>query len=161
MAANDLKGIYYIKNTEEGDFSDITTLVNGVRVLKIDGFMAKGAPKNVYTASWEYEDDEDFAIVMQDSEDEKRIIRECVDIELTFIVRQKYANGTIDVRTQHKTFVDYLTNTDVWIKSGYHNDAVAHCVCLQEYKPTTEKYKRGTNSYVMGTITLHCIEKIS
>ena len=160
MATTDLTGIYYIKNSESGNYTDITTLVDGARILKIDGFFAKGQAKNVYTASWEYEEDEDFEIVMPDSEDTKKIIRELTDIDITFIIRQKYATNTIDVRTQHQTLVDYLTNTDVWIKSGYVGNKIAHCVCIKEYKPTTEKYQRGDDSYVMGTISLHCIEKI-
>lgn len=161
MATTDLKGVYYVKNTQNGSFTDITTLVDGVRILKIDGMMAKGAAKNVYTASWEYEEAEDFAIVMQNSEDTIKIIRECTDIDITFIVKQKYATNTIDVKTQHLAFINYMTNTDVWIRSGFSNNAIAHCVCLKEYKPTTEKYQRGTDSWVTGTITLHCIEKIT
>lgn len=161
MATTDLREAYFVKNTENGSFTDITTLVDGVRILKIDGLTTLGQAKNVYTASWEYEDDEDFEIVMQDSTQQKRIIRECVDIDITFLVKQKYATNTIDVFTQHKTFVDYMTTTDVWVKSTYAGNSIAHCVCLKEYKPTTEKYQRGTNSYVLGTITLHCVEKIT
>ena len=160
MATTDLTGVYYVKNTQNGNFSDITTLVNGARILKIDGFNAKKKKKNVYTVSWEYEDNEDFAIVMQNSTDVIKIIRECVDIDITFIVKQKYATSTIDVQTQHNAFVDYFTTTDVWVKSGYAGNQIAHCVCLKDYKPTVEKYHRGVDSYAMGTISLHCIEKI-
>lgn len=158
MATTDLTNKYFVKNTSEGTYTDFTTLFDGLRILKIDGFYAKGGAKNVYTASWEYEEAEDFTIVMQDSTDTVKIIRECTDIDITFIIKQKYATNSIDVLTQHKLFVDYMTNTDVWIKNGYHSEATAHCVCLKEYKPTTEKYQRGTDSYVMGTITLHKLE---
>lgn len=161
MATNDLKEIYFVKNTESGEFVDIATLVDGARILKVEGLNARGKAKNVYTASWEYEDDEDFQIVMQNSTDTIRIIRECVDISITFIIRQKYATNNIDVHTQHDAFVNYFTNSDVWVRSGYANNTIAHCVCLEEYKPTTEKYQRGENSYALGTIQLHCIEKIT
>lgn len=157
MATNDLTNKYFVKNTQNGTFTDFATLFDGLRILKIDGFLAKGQAKNVYTASWEYEKEEDFAIVMQDSEDPIEIIRECVDIEITFIIRQKYASSTIDVHETHQAFINYMTNTDVWIRNGYHNNLTAHCVCLKEYTPTTEKYQRGTDSWVMGTITLHLL----
>ena len=50
--ANKSSGRYYAKNTENGTFADITTLFDGVAVLKVDGFNAKGKPVNVYTAQW-------------------------------------------------------------------------------------------------------------
>lgn len=159
MATNDLTGKYFVKNTQNGTYSDFASLFDGLRILKIDGFMAKGQAKNVYTASWEYNEEEDFAIVMQDSNDTIKIIRECTDLDITFIIKQRYASGTIDVHTQHELFIAYMTNTDVWIKDGYHNDMEVHCVCLKEYKPTTEKYQRGEDSWVMGTLSLHMLEQ--
>lgn len=155
MATNDLTNKYFIKNTLAGTYADFATLFDGLRILRIDGFLAQGQSKNVYTASWEYEDEEDFAIVMQDDSDAPRIIHESADINITFIIRQKYATGAIDVHTQHKKFIEYMTEKDVWIKNSYNNNLVAHCVCLKEYSPTTEKYQRGSDSWVMGTITLH------
>lgn len=156
---NDLTGKYFVKKTKDGEYQDFATLFDGLRILKIDGFMSEGQPKNVYTASWEYDDDEDFAIVMQDDEDTIRIIRECSDLEITFIIKGSYANETIDVHTQHLRFKNYMLGKDVWIKSVYQDELEAHCVCLKEYKPTTEKYHRGIDSYVMGTITMHMLEK--
>lgn len=156
---NDLTGKYFAKKTKNGEYQDLTTLFDGLRILKIDGFMSEGQPKNVYTASWEYDDDEDFAIVMQDDEDAIRIIRECSDLEITFIIKGSYASETIDVNTQHLRFKNYMLSKDVWIKSMYQDELEAHCVCLKEYKPTTEKYHRGIDSYVMGTITMHMLEK--
>ena len=156
---NDLTGKYFVKNTENGDYTDFATLFDGLRILKIDGFTAKGQAKNVYTASWEYDEEEDFTIVMQDDEDPVKIIRECTDLDITFIIKGSYATNTIDAQRQHLAFVDYMTNTDVWVKSAYQNNLEVHCVCLKEYKPTTEKYQRGTNSYVMGTISMHMMEE--
>ncbi len=158
--ANDLTGKYFIKNNQSGSFVDVATMFNGVRILKVDGMTSLGEAKNVYTASWEYESEEDFMIVMENDNDAIEIIRECVDIDITFIVRQKYSSSVIDVKTQHDAFVAFMTNTDVWIKSNYDGMS-AHCVCLKEYKPTIKKLHRGDDSWIMGTITLHMLDKPS
>lgn len=155
---NESAGRYYVKNTENGTFEDITTKFNGVAVLKLTGLNAKGKPVNIYTAQWVNSQKEDFMITSFDANNNPKIIRENVDIELTFIVRAKYATGTIDVKAQHDAFVDYMTNTDVWLKSKYLGNKYAHCVCQKEYKPTTIKYDRGDNTYIMGTITLHTLD---
>ena len=152
------KNRFFVKNTQSGTFQDITTLFNGVAVLKLDGMLAKGEPVNVYTAQWIDSQQEDFMITTLDNSDNPVVIRKNVDLELTFIVRQKYATGTIDVQTVHDNFVDYITGSDVWLKSSYVGNKYVHCVCLKEYKPTMVKLGRGDNSYIMGTITLHCLD---
>ena len=149
---------FFAKNTESGTFQDITTMFDGVAVLKLDGMLAKGEPVNVYTAQWIDSQQEDFMITTLDSSDNPVVVRKNVDLELTFIVRQKYATGTIDVQTVHDNFVDYITGSDVWLKSSYVGNKYVHCVCLKDYKPTTVKLGRGDNSYIMGTITLHCLD---
>ena len=152
------KNRFFVKNTQSGTFQDITTMFDGVAVLKLDGMLAKGEPVNVYTAQWIDSQQEDFMITTLDDNDNPVVIRKNVDLELTFIVRQKYATGTIDVQTVHDNFVDYITGSDVWLKSSYVGNKYVHCVCLKEYKPTTVKLGRGDNSYIMGTITLHCLD---
>jgi len=149
---------FFAKNTESGTFQDITTMFDGVAVLKLDGMLAKGEPVNVYTAQWIDSQQEDFMITTLDDNDNPVVIRKNVDLELTFIIRQKYATGTIDVQTVHDNFVDYITGSDVWLKSSYVGNKYVHCVCLKDYKPTTVKLERGENSYIMGTITLHCLD---
>ena len=149
---------FFAKNTESGTFQDITTMFDGVAVLKLDGMLAKGEPVNVYTAQWIDSQQEDFMITTLDGSDNPVVVRKNVDLELTFIVRQKYATGTIDVQTVHDNFVDYITGSDVWLKSSYVGNKYVHCVCLKEYKPTTVKLGRGDSSYIMGTITLHCLD---
>ena len=156
--AQDLKNKYFVKKTANGTFSDVTTLFDGLRILKVDGFLAKGKPVNIYTAQWINEQDEDFMITTIDDNDNPVVIRENVDLEVTFIIRQKYATGTIDVMAQHDLFVDYMTGSDVWIKSSYVNNKYVHCVCLKEYKPTTQKLQRKESSWIMGTITLHTLD---
>jgi hypothetical protein len=156
--ANDSSGRYFVKNTENGVFQDITTLFDGVAVLKVDGMLGKGKPVNIYTAQWIDSQREDFLITSTDSQNNPLVVRENVDISLTFIVRQKYASGTINVQSVHDSFVAYMTGSDVWIKSAYLGNKHIHCVCLNEYKPTTIKFGRGNDSYAMGTITLHTLD---
>lgn len=153
---NELTGKYFVKNSAAANYTDITTLVDGVRVLKIDGFLAKGKPVNIYTAQWTDSQTEDFMITTMDG-NTPVVVRENVDLEITFIVHAKYTQNTIDVMTQHETFVNYLTSSDVWIESAYVNNRHVHCVCLQDYKPTTVKLQRGGDSYIMGTIVLHTL----
>lgn len=155
---NDSRNRYFVKNTEEGTFQDITSLFDGVAVLKVDGMLAKGKPVNVFTQQWIGSQEEDFLITTLDEHDNPVVIRENVDLEITFIVRQKYATGTINVQSVHDNFVDYMTGSDVWIKSSYLGNKYVHCVCLKEYNPTTIMLERGANSYIMGTLTLHTLE---
>ena len=152
------KNRFFVKNTQSGTFQDITTMFDGVAVLKLDGMLAKGEPINIFTQQWLSNQKEDFLITTLDGNDNPVVVRKNVDLELTFIVRQKYATGTIDVQTVHDNFVDYITGSDVWLKSSYVGNKYVHCVCLKEYKPTTVKLGRGDNSYIMGTITLHCLD---
>lgn len=156
--ANNLYSKYYVKNTENGTFTDIATLFSGVAILKVDGLNAKGEPINIYNAQWQNSQREDFMITNFDKSGNPVVIRKNTDIDITFIVRQKYANSQIDVLTQHNAFVNYMTNSDVWIKSKYYGGKQVHCICLKEYKPTTQKLFRGDNSYMMGTITLHSLD---
>ena len=152
-----LKNKYFVKNIANGTFTDVTTLVDGVRILQIEGMAAKGKAINVYNQQW-MDGSEDFLITMMDNSETPVIIRENMDIKVTFLVKQKYATNTIDVLTQHNTFVNYMTNTDVWLKSAYMNNMVAHCVCLDNYEPTLLKLNRGDESFAMGTITFHCLD---
>lgn len=158
--SNDLTGKYFCKTTENGAFTDITTLVNGVRILKIDGINAQGEPVNIYTAQWVDNQGEDFMITKTDALLNPVVVRKNVDIEITFIVSPRYASGIIDTLTQHDSFISQMTSKDIWIKSMYTNKEV-HCVCLEQYEPTTTKLQRGNNSYMMGTLKLHTLDKVS
>lgn len=153
---------YKIKNTESGTFVDIETMFNGLRILKMDGFLAKGKPVNIYTAQWIDSQEEDFLITtISETTNNPIVIRENTDIEITFIIRKKYATNpsvSFDVQSVHDAFISYMTDTDVWVKSSYVNNKYVHCVCLKEYKPTTQKMKRGDKSWIMGTITMHALD---
>lgn len=155
---NDSSNRYFVKNTESGTFQDITALFDGVAVLKVENMLAKGKPVNIYTAQWINSQREDFLITSKDALNNPLVIRENVEISLTFIVRQKYASNTIDVQSVHDNFVAYMTGRDVWIKSAYLGNKYVHCVCLSEYKPTTIKLGRGDDSYALGTISFHTLD---
>lgn len=158
MPTTDLKQAYYIKNTSGGNFQDVATAFSGVRILSVTGVAAKGKAVNVYNEQWMDSQTEDFMITTNNG----TVIRENVDIEVTFIVHQRYSNSTIDVKTRHDQFVNFMTNTDVWIRTSYQNNVIAHCVCLDGYEPTTMKLKRDNNAnYALGTIKLHCLETIT
>lgn len=146
---------YYVKKKESDSYSEISSTFAGIKVLSIKGFTDNGKAINVYNEQWIDSNDEDFAIVGDNG-----IIRENTDIELTFICSPRYSNSVIDTNTAHDTFVSYMTNGDVYIKSLYENKEV-HCVSLGEYKPTDKKLNRGNNSYIIGTITFHKLEKSS
>ena len=158
--ANGSTNRYYIKNTSGGTFADMTTMFDGLAVLKVTGLVSKGKPVNIYNAQWVDSQSEDFLITTLNSSNVPVVIRENVDIEITFIVRKKYATTQTNFNplTVHDSFISYMTNTDVWIKSSYLGNKYAHCVCLKDYKPTTINLERGDNSYIMGTITLHTLE---
>lgn len=156
--SNDLIGKYFVKRSSGAQFQDVTSLYDGVRVLSVTGVASKGKAVNVYNVQWMDSQNEDFMITTDDG----NIVRENVDIEITFLVHQRYAVNTIDVKRQHDLFVNYLTQKDVWIKTAYQNNAIAHCVCLDGYEPTTMKLKRDNNaSYALGTIKLHCLQRIT
>lgn len=153
---NESSNRYFIKNTKNGNFEDITTLFDGVGVLKLEGMLNKGKPVNVYSEQWVNTQDEDFMITSS-QEGVTKIIHENQDVSLTFIVRQTYAENQIDVQTVHDDFVAYLTGSDVWIRSNYVGGKMVHCVCLEPYEPTTVSLQRGLKSYIMGTIKLHSL----
>ena len=153
---NESANRYFIKNTKDGDFVDITTLFDGVGVLKLEGMLNKGKPVNVYSEQWVNTQDEDFMITSS-QEGVTKIIHENQDVSLTFIVRQTYAENQIDVQTVHDDFVAYLTGSDIWIRSNYVGGKMVHCVCLESYEPTTVSLQRGLKSYIMGTIKLHSL----
>lgn len=159
MATSDLKQAYYVKVTEQGNFNDVATYpaFNGVRILSVTGVASKGKAVNVYSQQWLDSEQEDFMITTNNG----TIIRENVDVEVTFIVHNRYATTHIDVKQKHDYFVNYMTSKDVWIKTAYQNNVIAHCVCLDGYEPTTMKLHRGDDAdYALGTIKLHCIETI-
>jgi len=153
------KPIYQVKNSASGTFQDIETQFSGVRILKMDGFLELGKPVNIYTAQWVNEQAEDFLITTVNQSNQPVVVRENVDISITFIVGNRYSSSlNFDAQATHDTFVKYMTDSDVWIQSGYMGNKYVHCVCLSAYKPTTVKLGRGNDSYILGTLTLHTLD---
>lgn len=154
----DIANEYLVKRGSE-EFATISSKFVGVRVLKIDGFTSVGKPINIYTAQWIDSQSEDYMVTSQmevEGTTYDAIFRENVDLEITFVVGDKY--GAADVRMQHDAFVAYMTDGALYIKSQY-TDRTLKCVCLKEYKPTLIKLKRpqGQN-HIMGTLTLHSLD---
>lgn len=156
--ARNITNKYFIKNSASGSFSDITTLYNGVCVLSISGFDSVGKSLNTYCAQWIDSQDEDFLITTVDGNNNPVIVRENVDVTVTFAVSRRYANNVIDEQTVYDNFVNYLTGSDVWIASKYVGKQV-HCVALEGVTPQTVKLKRGNNSYILGEVKLHTLSK--
>lgn len=155
---NDLKEKYYVKKDGDDYYHDITDLFDGLRILKMDGFLSKGKPVNIFTQQWVDEQNEDFLITTKDGNGNDVVVRENTDIEITFIIKQKYATEPIDVKCVHDSFIEYMTNSDLWLCSYYANETYAHCICLKEYAPTISRLHRGSDSWIMGTLTLHTLE---
>lgn len=157
---NDSRGRYYVKKAASMEpYSDICTLFDGVAILKVSGLLAKGKPINIYTEQFLDSQEEDFMITDQDQYGNLIVVRENVDIEITFCIRNKYAGfPPIDLIATHDAFIRYMTRSDTWVKTKYLGGKSVHCVCLKEYKPTTVKLDRGADSYILGTITLHALD---
>lgn len=136
---------YTIRKTQGGT----GILYVGLKILEVDGTKGKGKAVNVYNKQWVNSQTEDFMITTKDNLNNPVIIRENMDIEVSFIIHKKY--GASDVIAVHDAFISDMTSGDVWITSPW--GGTFHCVCLNQYKPTTKK-----RSYIMGKITMHVLE---
>lgn len=156
--AHRLTGKYYLKNSSDGSYADVTTLFDGVVILSVNGFDARGKALNVYTAQWIDNQTEDFMITTLDANNNPVVIRENVDITVVFAISQRYANGVVDTQTMYDTFINYMTASDVWVASKYVGKQV-RCFAMDGAEPKTVKLKRGDNSYILGEIKLHTLSK--
>lgn len=150
--AKKIQNKYFIKNTSYGTYGDVTTLFDGVNILAVEGMDSKGKALNVYMEQW-ITGETDFLITSQDG----KIVRENTDIKVVFIVGSRYASTSINTQAVYDSFVNYMSDTDVWVKSGYTNKQV-HCVAIDKFEPKTIKLQRGENTYILGEITLKCID---
>lgn len=151
--ANELKGKYYVKKGSDA-YADFATKFDGLRVLAVSGLDSRGKALNVYAAQWIDSQTEDFMITTNSGV----IVRENVDIKVVFAISRRYASTTINEQSVYDTFIDYMTNTDVWVKSTYVGKHV-HCVASDKFEPKTLKLHRGGNSYILGEISLHTLAK--
>lgn len=137
---------YFIKQGTES-FQDITTKWVGLTLLKIDSLSKRGKAKNIYVGSWINSNTED--VFVPDT-----VCFENPDIDFSFIVRD-FDDHSINVQNVHDSFIDYMMNHKVTIKSLYENKS-ADFVCQSDYKPTDMRLKRSLGqNYILGTITMH------
>lgn len=156
MANNNLKNKYFFKVAQANPWTDFTTYFTGLKILSVEGFNERGEPVNVYSEQWVNSPTEDFMVASDDDCSVNRVIHKNIDLKMTFICGERY--GASDTQTVHDNFISLMCdNGDLYIRSAY-TGKIAHVACLQPYKPTVEKLHRGNNSYIMGTLTLHCLE---
>lgn len=142
--------IYFVKAGIE-NYTDFTVKWKGLRILKMDGFLAQGEPKNIYTASWINSNKEDVFVP-------DKVCYENPDVEISFIIDDSH-DSTVDVRAVHKNFISYMTSHQVTIKSEYAG-AESKFVCLDSYEPTTIIVNRPTGrNYIMGTLKMHRVDE--
>lgn len=158
---NDLSNKYFVRRSPSASWEDLTGKFYGLRILKVDGLYGVGDAVNVYQAKWADSQTEDIMVTKQDEHGNDVIIRENVDITVTYIISRRYTNQLINEENTYKKMIDYFCNEgSFYIKSAYANRQ-AKVICLKGAAPTTQKLNRGDKSYIMGTITLHCIDAIT
>lgn len=145
---------YYIRK-QDANYESVSEKFDGVFILKADGMLALGKSKNVYTDKALDEQEEQFAIVPNGNQ--TRILYENVDITVDFIVSASRAKKYINVAQVHEDFIDYMTSSDVYLKSLYTGLEV-RAVCQKAYSPKTVMLNRGTDSYILGSLTLHTLD---
>lgn len=157
MADSNLTNKYFVRRKSTDAWQDVTTKFSGMRILTLDGMNELGESLNVYHQQWINSAVEDFMITTQDLQGNDVIIRKNVDLALTFIVSRRYASG-INEQTTYDSVIKWMcTDGDFYIKSLYTNK-IAHVVCTSSVKPSTQRLNRGNMSFIVATISLHCIE---
>ena len=151
----DLTGKYLLKQQSEEEYEDVTTLFDGVRILQVSGMNSLGEAINVYNEQW-VDGSTDFVIASTDG----KIKRKNITIEVVFVVSERYAsNAGIDTQEQYDAFIDYMTESDIYIKSLY-TDKTVHCFANDEYEPTSVRLKRGHGkNYILGSIKMAALEQ--
>lgn len=143
----------YLVKRGSANYATVASMFNGLKVLSVTGFFEKGEPVNIYTAQWNDSQQEDCMVTTEVS-GTPTVIYKNVDVEITFIVSDKYA--TINVASVHDSFISYVTNGAFWLKSLYAGRQV-ECVCQTSYKPTQVRLGRKSGNYILGTIKLHTL----
>lgn len=154
MAVNSSIGKYFVKNTANGTYQDVSVQFDGVSILSLDGMASIGKALNVYIEQW-MDGTVDFEITGGGSS----IVRENADLKVVYICGNRYTDtANFDAETANDTFLAYMTGTDIWLRSKYYNKDV-HCVSVDKVEPKTVKLQRGSNSYIIGEFTLKCLGK--
>jgi len=157
----ELKNKYFVRLSEEAQWEDVTTKFDGIKILKISGMNAVGEAVNIFTQQWIDSNVEDMMVTTQDNQNNDVVIRQNVDISLTFIAGTRYsANNLTDTQETYDAFKAYICNNGgFYIKSAYTNKS-AYVTCLKGFEPTTEDLHRGINSYILATATLHTLRPV-
>lgn len=146
-------GKYFVKNVATDTYEDVSVKFDGVSILSLEGMDALGKALNVYLEQW-IDGTVDFEI----AGDTGKIVREKTDIKVTYICGNRYTDTVgFDAEVANNAFRAFMTETDIWIRSLYYDKQV-HCVCIDKSEPKTVKLKRGANSFIIGEITLKCLE---
>lgn len=153
--SNNLTGKYFIRKSTSGSWEDVTTKWAGVKVLSIDGFNELGEAINVFKQQW-MDGTEDITVTEQDGQGNDVIRRANVDLNLTFIVSRRYAPTEINEKTVYDNVINYMCKTGAFYIKSVYTGMQANVICLKAVKPTVQKLNRGSNSFIMATIELHC-----
>lgn len=138
---------YFIKDSVNTTYVDITTKYQGLTLLKIDDLDKEGKAKNIFHQSWLNSSNEDVFIPAV-------VYFEQPDIDFTFIVKDS-DNPNINVQSVHDAFIKYMRTTKVTIKSLY-DDKEADFICIDDYAPTKKHIKRKPgHNYILGTLPMH------
>lgn len=171
-AYDSLNGKYFFSLTGElGSWNDFADFFTGLKILKVSGFNDIGDAVNIFTQQWTDSQTEDVMITTKKRVQQQRfvdwVIRENVDLTVSFIVSERYNPyyDATDPNTQTQHLYSTFANTFnhrfgiFYIYSAYAK-AYAKVALLKGIKITTEKLNRGKNSYILGTMTLHIVDDV-
>jgi hypothetical protein len=150
---------YYIKRRESDAWRQVEDMFNGLHILNLDGIHGVGESMNVYHEQWIDSESEDFIVTNQIG-GEDVVYRANADVKMTFIIASKYqTQQSMNISEVHSSFVNYVCKGgDFYIKSEYNGLSI-HVASFAEYAPTSMRLNRGTNSYILGTMTLHLLDE--
>lgn len=156
--ARGLENKYFVKKKESDEWSDVATLFDGgLRVLSVSGFGEYGEAVNVYNEQWIDSQSEDFYVTKKVNQLDM-VVRKNTNLVVNVIVSRRYASTSIDEQSVYDAFANMIaTSGDFYLYSKYTN-MVAHVICLDSFKPTTQLLNRGSKSYIMASITLHTLD---
>jgi hypothetical protein len=155
--ARGLENKYFFKKHEEDEWIDVTTAFDGLRILSVSGFGEYGEAVNVYNEQWVDSQEEDFFVTKKVNQLDM-VVRKNTNLVMNIIISRRYASTSIDEQSTYDAFANMVaTSGDFYIYSKYTN-MVAHVICLDSFKPTTQLLNRGSKSYIMASITLHTLD---
>ena len=153
--SNELTGKYFVRKNASAAWEDVTTKWAGLKVLSIDGFNEQGEAINVFKQQW-MDGTEDIVVTEQDGSGNDIIRRANVDLQLTFIVARRYASTEINEKVVYDNVINYMCKTGAFYIKSVYTGMQANVISLKAVKPTVQKLNRGSNSFIMATIELHC-----